>query len=234
MKACCWVAALLLMAVPAAAADLTVDEVRAVLASASSGHPADFSGRSLAGLDLSGVDLSGARLAGADLSHTKLVGAKLAGADLSGALLDFTWIMRADFSGANLSGATLRALVVSTGMESSPAEAARFTAANFGNTRITARFAFDDLRGANFSGAKMAADMRNQSMGLTRTDFASANLTGAGLGAKGDGRRNFEWGIWTTSAGLIEGVLDQFNALWEGRRCDTCGRRDVCPVPRSP
>jgi len=29
--------------------------------------------------------------------------------------------------------------------------------------------------------------------------LGSANLTGAGLGAKGDTRRNFEWGIWTKS-----------------------------------
>ncbi len=61
--------------------------------------------------------------------------------------------------------------------------------------------------------------------------LGSANLTGAGLGAKADGRRNFEWGVWTDSAGMIEGVLDQFNALWEGQRCRGCKRREVCPVP---
>jgi phosphatidylserine/phosphatidylglycerophosphate/cardiolipin synthase-like enzyme len=61
--------------------------------------------------------------------------------------------------------------------------------------------------------------------------LGSANLTGAGLGAKADGRRNFELGIWTTSAALIDGVLEHFNALWEGRRCETCRRKDVCPVP---
>ena len=61
--------------------------------------------------------------------------------------------------------------------------------------------------------------------------FGSANLTGAGLGAKADGRRNFEMGVWTESPALIDGVLEQFNALWEGRRCNTCRRKDVCPVP---
>ena len=61
--------------------------------------------------------------------------------------------------------------------------------------------------------------------------LGSANLTGAGLGAKGDTRRNFEWGVWTRSAALIESVLDQYNALWEGHRCEGCGRKDVCPVP---
>jgi phosphatidylserine/phosphatidylglycerophosphate/cardiolipin synthase-like enzyme len=61
--------------------------------------------------------------------------------------------------------------------------------------------------------------------------LGSANLTGAGLGAKADGRRNFEWGVWTTGPQLIESVLDQFNALWEGQQCATCKRKDVCPVP---
>jgi phosphatidylserine/phosphatidylglycerophosphate/cardiolipin synthase-like enzyme len=61
--------------------------------------------------------------------------------------------------------------------------------------------------------------------------LGSANLTGAGLGAKGDGRRNFEWGIWTTSASMIDSTLDQFNALWQGEHCESCKRRDVCPVP---
>ena len=61
--------------------------------------------------------------------------------------------------------------------------------------------------------------------------LGSANLTGAGLGAKADGKRNFEMGVWTRSAALIDAVLDEFNALWEGRRCDGCRRKDVCPVP---
>jgi phosphatidylserine/phosphatidylglycerophosphate/cardiolipin synthase-like enzyme len=61
--------------------------------------------------------------------------------------------------------------------------------------------------------------------------LGSANLTGAGLGAKADGRRNFEWGVWTASPALIDSVLEQFNALWEGRRCEGCRRKDVCPVP---
>ena len=36
--------------------------------------------------------------------------------------------------------------------------------------------------------------------------LGSANLTGAGLGAKADGRRNFEWGIWTESGPMIDAV----------------------------
>ena len=61
--------------------------------------------------------------------------------------------------------------------------------------------------------------------------LGSANLTGAGLGAKVDGKRNFEIGIWTRSTPLIDAVMEQFNALWEGRRCTSCRRKAVCPVP---
>ena len=61
--------------------------------------------------------------------------------------------------------------------------------------------------------------------------LGSANLTGAGLGAKADGKRNFEMGIWTESPSLIDGVLEQFNALWEGHRCESCRRQNICPVP---
>lgn len=64
-----------------------------------------------------------------------------------------------------------------------------------------------------------------------RMYLGSANLTGAGLGAKNTDKRNIEWGVWTESSALIDGVLEQFNALWEGRRCSTCRRKDVCPVP---
>ena len=64
-----------------------------------------------------------------------------------------------------------------------------------------------------------------------RMYLGSANLTGAGLGAKSEGRRNFEMGIWTTSAALIDAVLEQFNSVWEGRRCSECNRKEFCPVP---
>lgn len=61
--------------------------------------------------------------------------------------------------------------------------------------------------------------------------LGSANLTGAGLGAKSDGRRNFELGVWTHTPALIDSVLERFNSLWEGRNCADCQRGDYCPVP---
>jgi phosphatidylserine/phosphatidylglycerophosphate/cardiolipin synthase-like enzyme len=65
----------------------------------------------------------------------------------------------------------------------------------------------------------------------SRMYLGSANLTGAGLGAKADGRRNFELGVWTEAPAMIDAVLGEFNALWEGRRCTGCKRKDICPAP---
>lgn len=64
-----------------------------------------------------------------------------------------------------------------------------------------------------------------------RMYLGSANLTGAGLGAKADQNRNHEIGVWTQSTELIDAVSQYFNKLWEGGCCEGCGRRDVCPVP---
>ena len=61
--------------------------------------------------------------------------------------------------------------------------------------------------------------------------LGSANLTGAGLGAKSRRRRNFEGGVWTDQPALIDPVLDMLDAIWEGEECRDCGRRDYCPVP---
>ena len=61
--------------------------------------------------------------------------------------------------------------------------------------------------------------------------LGSANLTGAGLGAKSEKRRNFEAGIWTEDVALIDPVLDMLNSVWEGQACESCGRKEHCPVP---
>ena len=64
-----------------------------------------------------------------------------------------------------------------------------------------------------------------------RMYLGSANLTGAGLGAKSPRRRNFEAGIWTDDLSQIDPVADMLEGIWSGRECPDCGRRDYCPVP---
>jgi len=59
----------------------------------------------------------------------------------------------------------------------------------------------------------------------------SANLTGAGLGAKSPRRRNFEAGIWTDDAGTIGRLMEALDQLYLGRHCLDCGRREECPDP---
>ncbi|MGA2447048.1 MAG: phospholipase D-like domain-containing protein [Polyangiaceae bacterium] len=46
--------------------------------------------------------------------------------------------------------------------------------------------------------------------------LGSANFTGAGLGAKGDGRRNFELGIVTDDEWMLDVAQQRFDFLWRG------------------
>ena len=172
------VAVLVLATAPGRAADLSTEQVRAILALSGPDRPADLSGKSLENLDLSKLDFRHADLSGANLFGAKLVGANLAGANLSVAKLDLAWIMRADFTKANLSNASLFGPVVSSGLDNSPAEAPVFTGANFSGARIIARLSRFDLKGANFTAAKMGADMKNQSMGLMRPIFRGPTCRG--------------------------------------------------------
>ena len=56
----------------------------------------------------------------------------------------------------------------------------------------------------------------------------SANLTGAGMGAKSPKRRNFESGIITTDSEMIGAIMDQFDAVWMGQFCPDCQRKQYC------
>jgi len=56
----------------------------------------------------------------------------------------------------------------------------------------------------------------------------SANLTGAGIGAKSINRRNFEAGIIATDAVFIEKLMKQYDDIWIGKQCKNCERKDYC------
>jgi phosphatidylserine/phosphatidylglycerophosphate/cardiolipin synthase-like enzyme len=64
--------------------------------------------------------------------------------------------------------------------------------------------------------------------------MGSANLTGAGLGAKSPERRNFEVGVWSDDEGVVGRLRDLFSAVWGGAFCEECGRRDDCSSPLAP
>lgn len=61
--------------------------------------------------------------------------------------------------------------------------------------------------------------------------IGSANLTGAGIGMKAEGTRNFEAGILTDDSEIVEQAMNQFDEVWMGKNCRTCKRRDFCPDP---
>lgn len=61
--------------------------------------------------------------------------------------------------------------------------------------------------------------------------LGSANLTGAGLGAKGDGRRNFEMGIVTDDETMLDTSQARFDRIWRGAECKACKMRRECPAP---
>ena len=61
--------------------------------------------------------------------------------------------------------------------------------------------------------------------------LGSANWTGAGLGAKGSGRRNFELGIVTDDGPLLDQVQSMYEHVWSGAACAGCKLREECPGP---
>jgi len=61
--------------------------------------------------------------------------------------------------------------------------------------------------------------------------FGSANWTGAGLGAKGEGRRNFELGVLTEDDGILDALQERFDRIWRGAECAGCRLRDGCEMP---
>jgi len=62
----------------------------------------------------------------------------------------------------------------------------------------------------------------------TFTYTGSANLTGAGMGAKSEHKRNFESGIITDDVALVGKVMEQFDSIWRGTHCPQCKRKKFC------
>lgn len=59
----------------------------------------------------------------------------------------------------------------------------------------------------------------------------SANMTGAGIGAKGEHKRNFEAGFLFDNKQHIAQLMDWIDDLYLGRHCVDCQRREYCPDP---
>ena len=59
----------------------------------------------------------------------------------------------------------------------------------------------------------------------------SANLTGAGLGMKGEKSRNFEAGVLSSNKDFVKNAADQFDSVWMGAYCKGCRRKEFCGDP---
>ncbi|MBK1831404.1 phosphatidylserine synthase [Verrucomicrobiaceae bacterium R5-34] len=65
----------------------------------------------------------------------------------------------------------------------------------------------------------------------TTAFIGSANLTGAGMGAKNPKRRNFEAGFLTDEKAHLDELLDWIDTLYLGDLCQQCQLREYCPDP---
>lgn len=61
----------------------------------------------------------------------------------------------------------------------------------------------------------------------------SANLTGAGLGMKGENTRNFEAGVLSSNKDFVKNAAEQFDSVWMGAYCKGCRRKEFCGDPIS-
>ena len=59
----------------------------------------------------------------------------------------------------------------------------------------------------------------------------SANLTGAGLGMKGENTRNFEAGVLSSNKDFVKNAAKQFDSVWMGAQCKGCKRKEFCGDP---
>jgi uncharacterized protein YjbI with pentapeptide repeats len=146
-------------------AEMTRLEIESAIAKLPVGGTLDLSGKSLNGLDLSGLDLRHVKLQSARINN-----ANLRGANLGGVVLDQAWALKSNFGGANLQNASLF---------SSQFGGSNFDGANFSHAHVAADFTSASIKNANFDGADLSADEKNQSMGLMRGAFKSAKLDGS-------------------------------------------------------
>jgi len=165
-------------------------------------------------VDLSGKRLNNLDLSGLDLSKTKLEGSYIngtnfTGSNLDGVKLNKAWALKANFSNATLKGASL----IETEMMDGICDGADFSGA-----RVAANMSRASLLRARFDAADLAAHGRGL---LNHGVFTSAKLDGASFKTANLARAVFEF--LTTRGGLRWG--QSFRKRTCRRRYDRCERR---------
>lgn len=178
-------AIVLIAAIPALAAEITVREIVSALFATQPGQSADFSGKDLSGLDLAGTDFKGARLDGAKLFGADLTDANLSGASLVRVTLDRSTLIRANFSKADLSEATLLLPAAYMNDATSKVEAPSFEGVVAHRLRVTGLFWSVNLRGADLTEADFSSSAKNfrehGNANTKRTSCRSCDFSGAKL-----------------------------------------------------
>ena len=100
----------------------------------------------LSGKRLNGLDLSGLDLRKLKLQSSRINHANFAGANLDGVVLDQAWALDSDFTNASFKGAHLFATQFRD---------AKMDGANFEGARIAADYSRTSLKGANFKDADL-------------------------------------------------------------------------------
>jgi len=134
---------------------------------------ADFSGKSLNGLDLSGARFTNANFRAARMNRNQAFRAKL-----DGAVLDQNWALAADFSGASLKK--------SQSLREASCKRQKCDGADLSGARVTADLSRASFAQGQIVGLILPPTLKNQSMGLMRwvlqirylagADFEGANL----------------------------------------------------------
>ena len=98
--------------------------------------------------------------------------------------------------------------------------------------------AINKADGDNVQAAELARAEFERALAILRTEggwkprvVSCSGRTGAGLGAKGAGRRNFELGLVTDDAELLDEVQALYDRIWRGGECGGCKLRDRCEAP---
>jgi len=154
---------------------------------------------------------------------------------LSGAH-NYVWISTANIKGTGvrferrfLSFVDLMAILVNRGVTF------RIIHAELPSQPFRQRYDALDMKGALSAGVEFLHCIRmHAKMFIVDGRLAlvgSPNLTGAGIGAKGTGKRNFELAFLFKGEQDTRPFVEYFDYVWMGGQCSQCGRRDLCPAP---
>jgi uncharacterized protein YjbI with pentapeptide repeats len=160
---------------------LSREQLVSALAAAPVGAP--FTAKDLSDQDLSGLDFRGANLSASVFNGSQLSGAKLDSCNLTVSFFEGAKLPKASLAGAMMFSVQMAGAVL--------------TEANLSGARLIGDLRKADVSGANLTKMNGAADMRNQSMGLMRTNLVNATARGTDFSDSDFSRADFSFTDFT-------------------------------------